>query len=71
MNLNDLNDLLESKRQEITDWMELKRSEVPIPIYGSVDVRDADGKLPSSMPTTFLQDSIMLHLRMRNILLLC
>lgn len=45
MNLNDLNDLLESKRQEITDWMNLKRSEVPIPIYGSVDVRDAGWKI--------------------------
>ena len=45
MNLNDFNDLLESKRQEITDWMNLKRSEIPIPIYGSVDVRDAGWKI--------------------------
>ena len=45
MNLNDLNDLLESKRQEITQWMNVKRSEIPIPIYGSVDVRTLDGKL--------------------------
>ena len=31
--------LLESKRSEITAWMTKKRSEVPIPIYGSVDIR--------------------------------
>ena len=45
MNLNDLNQLIEAKRQEITEWMEEKRAEVPIPIYGSVDVRDAGWKL--------------------------
>lgn len=45
MNLNDLNQLIEAKRQEITEWMEKKRSEVPIPIYGSVDVRDAGWKI--------------------------
>ena len=45
MNLNDLNQLIEAKRQEITAWMEKKRSEVPIPIYGSVDVRDAGWKI--------------------------
>ena len=45
MNLNDLNQLFEAKRQEITEWMEKKRSEVPIPIYGSVDVRDAGWKI--------------------------
>lgn len=45
MNLNDLNQLIEAKRQEITEWMEKKRAEVPIPIYGSVDVRDAGWKI--------------------------
>ena len=45
MNLNDLNQLIEAKRQEITEWMEKKRDEVPIPIYGSVDVRDAGWKI--------------------------
>ena len=45
MNLNDLNQLIETKRQEITEWMEKKRAEVPIPIYGSVDVRDAGWKI--------------------------
>ena len=44
-NLNDLNQLIEAKRQEITEWMEKKRAEVPIPIYGSVDVRDAGWKI--------------------------
>ena len=47
MNLNDLNEMLESKRQEITNWMNIKRAEVPIPIYGSVDVRDAGWKISS------------------------
>jgi len=37
--------LLESKRSEITAWMSRKRSEVPIPIYGSVDIRDAGWKI--------------------------
>ena len=45
MNLNDLNTTLESKRQEITEWMNRKRLEVPIPIYGSVDVRDSGWKV--------------------------
>jgi glutamate--cysteine ligase len=45
LNLNDLNQLIEAKRQEITEWMEKKRAEVPIPIYGSVDVRDAGWKI--------------------------
>ena len=43
--MNDLNQLIESKRREITEWMDNKRSEVPIPIYGSVDVRDAGWKI--------------------------
>ena len=32
-------------RDEITAWMKQKRSEVPIPVYGSVDVRDAGWKI--------------------------
>ncbi len=43
--MNDLNQLIESKRHEITEWMDKKRAEVPIPIYGSVDVRDAGWKI--------------------------
>ncbi|MAI39738.1 MAG: hypothetical protein CMA09_00385, partial [Euryarchaeota archaeon] len=43
--VHDLTDMLESKRQEITDWMNTKRQQVPIPIYGSVDIRDAGWKI--------------------------
>ncbi len=45
MNLRQHNEMLESKRQEITAWMKTKRDEVAIPIYGSVDVRDAGWKI--------------------------
>ncbi len=43
--VHDLTEMLESKRQEITDWMNKKRLQVPIPIYGSVDIRDAGWKI--------------------------
>ena len=45
MNLREHGQLLEDKRKEITAWMKQKRAEVPIPIYGSVDVRDAGWKI--------------------------
>jgi len=45
MNLREHNHLLENKRTEITAWMKKKRAGVPIPIYGSVDVRDAGWKI--------------------------
>ncbi|MAF93388.1 hypothetical protein CMO85_01835 [Candidatus Woesearchaeota archaeon] len=45
MNLREQSQLLEDKREEITAWMRTKRSQVPIPIYGSVDVRDAGWKI--------------------------
>jgi glutamate--cysteine ligase len=45
MNLHELSSLIEDKRKEITSWMEKKRSEVSIPIYGSVDIRDAGWKI--------------------------
>ena len=45
MNLHELSSLIEDKREEITAWMEKKRSEVSIPIYGSVDIRDAGWKI--------------------------
>ena len=45
MNLRQHSEMLESKRQEITAWMKTKREEVAIPIYGSVDVRDAGWKI--------------------------
>ena len=44
-NVHDLSSVLESKRDEITAWMAKKRGEVPIPIYGSVDIRDAGWKV--------------------------
>ena len=40
-----MSDHLEANRELITAWMEKKRSEVPIPFYGSVDVRDAGWKI--------------------------
>ena len=43
--LHNLSDKLEEKREEITRWMQKKREEVPIPIYGSVDIRDAGWKI--------------------------
>jgi glutamate--cysteine ligase len=43
--VHDLSEHLETKRQQITEWMNLKRQEVPIPIYGSVDIRDAGWKI--------------------------
>ncbi|MDA0648139.1 MAG: glutamate--cysteine ligase [archaeon] len=43
--VHEYSQILESKRELITAWMKKKRSEVPIPIYGSVDVRDAGWKV--------------------------
>ena len=43
--VHEYSQILESKREQITAWMTKKRSEVPIPIYGSVDVRDAGWKV--------------------------
>ena len=43
--VHDITALLESKRELITNWMSAKRKEVPIPIYGSVDIRDAGWKV--------------------------
>jgi len=44
-NVHDLTSALESKRKEITAWMATKREEISIPIYGSVDIRDAGWKM--------------------------
>ena len=43
--LHDLSERLETNRDLISKWMDTKRSEVPIPIYGSVDIRDAGWKI--------------------------
>ena len=45
MHLKDLNQQLEAHREELTAWMAEKRRTVSIPIYGSVDVRDAGWKV--------------------------
>ena len=43
--VHDLSAHLEENRELITKWMSKKRSEVPIPIYGSVDIRDSGWKV--------------------------
>ena len=43
--LADKAHLLEEKREQITQWFAEKRAQVPLPIYGSVDIRDADWKV--------------------------
>ena len=45
VNLHEMTGLLETHRETISMWMKKKRNEVPIPIYGSVDVRDAGWKV--------------------------
>jgi len=40
-----LHDIIEQKRPEIEAWFAQKRAEIPLPIYGSVDIRDADWKV--------------------------
>ena len=43
--LAELTPKLESKSQLISEWFAKKRSEIPMPIYGSVDVRDSGYKV--------------------------
>lgn len=43
--VHDISQRLEDNREKIKSWMMKKRSEVPIPIYGSVDIRDAGWKI--------------------------
>lgn len=45
MMLHDITEKLESKRDEIKDWFSQKRVEHPMPIYGSVDIRDFGWKV--------------------------
>ncbi|DAC35473.1 MAG TPA: glutamate--cysteine ligase, partial [Candidatus Poseidoniales archaeon] len=40
-----IDERIEANRERLTAWMAEKRAEVPIPIYGSVDVRDAGWKV--------------------------
>ena len=43
--VHDLSAILDEKREEIVAWMAQKRSEIDVPIYGSVDIRDAGWKI--------------------------
>lgn len=43
--IHELTERLVEKSDEITQWMKRKRSEVPMPIYGSVDIRDSGWKV--------------------------
>ena len=43
--LADKTHLLEQKREQIIQWFADKRAQIPLPIYGSVDIRDADWKV--------------------------
>lgn len=45
MMLHDITEKLESKRGEIKEWFSQKRVEHPMPIYGSVDIRDFGWKV--------------------------
>lgn len=45
MMLHDITEKLESKREEIKDWFSQKRVKHPMPIYGSVDIRDFGWKV--------------------------
>ena len=43
--LSNLEDKIVSKQEEIETWFAEKRSSLPMPIYGSVDIRDAHWKV--------------------------
>ena len=43
--LNQLRPRLEENRELLAEWFKQKRSEYPIPLYGSVDIRDSGWKI--------------------------
>ena len=43
--LSNLEERIESKRPELEEWFESKRLELDMPLYGSVDIRDAHWKV--------------------------
>ncbi|MEE2811479.1 MAG: glutamate--cysteine ligase [Candidatus Thermoplasmatota archaeon] len=43
--LRDLEDKIVSKQEELENWFAEKRATLPMPIYGSVDIRDAHWKV--------------------------
>ena len=72
--IHDLSELLESKRTIISEWMDNKRKEVPIPIYGSVDIRDSGWKVsvvdanhfPAGFNNVSPEDEVHLSALLRN-----
>ena len=72
--VHDLTQKLEENRELISEWMAKKRSEVPIPIYGSVDIRDAGWKVavvdanhfPAGFNNTSPEDEPHLSALLRN-----
>ena len=72
--VHDLTQMLEENRELISEWMAKKRSEVPIPIYGSVDIRDAGWKVavvdanhfPAGFNNTSPEDEPHLSALLRN-----
>ena len=58
--VHDMSTILEEKRDEIVAWMAKKRSEIEVPIYGSVDIRDAGWKIAVVDANQFLRVSTTL-----------
>jgi len=72
--VHDLTQRLEENRDRISEWMVKKRGEVPIPIYGSVDIRDAGWKVavvdanhfPAGFNNTSIEDEPHLAALLKN-----
>ena len=72
--VHDLTQRLEENRDLISEWMVKKRGEVPIPIYGSVDIRDAGWKVavvdanhfPAGFNNTSIEDEPHLAALLKN-----
>ena len=72
--VHELTQKLEKNRDRIREWMNSKRSEVPLPIYGSVDVRDAGWKVavvdanhfPAGFNNTSIEDEPHLAALLKN-----
>ena len=72
--VHNLTKRLEDNREQIAEWMKIKRSEVPIPIYGSVDIRDAGWKVavvdanhfPAGFNNTSVEDEPHLAALLKN-----
>ncbi len=72
--VHELTQRLEENRDHISEWMVKKRGEVPIPIYGSVDIRDAGWKVavvdanhfPAGFNNTSIEDEPHLAALLKN-----